>query len=329
LERALSNHRWCCCGSAIDCCDMQSCTNFVTPTQINIQYSGVITRTYSTGQTVVLADYTWNVNSNSAFTMRGNTCTGDGPREFGCPTATLDYTWNVYLWVPEINNQTYLDPLPWPCSSCDANMDCNWNQLHCLQRQDTYYGVPRTVNGANVVFGSGCCQGRTVGKSPPILRLICCEICGCARPTILYTPATTLWTTADDYYVIDDQKCCYAGTPPGPIESPGAWIFPHFQISGRCGCPDGSTWDSPPGPYAQPTCETLPVVPGYTAFGIPQCPPPDCTGLPQTVVSQVNMVTYSWQCQVSGFPDPIVINFCNEDVTYTDTCNHTVIVVVA
>ncbi len=326
----MSNHRWCCCESTVnDCCDMQSCANFVVPTQINIQYSGVITRTYSTGQSVVLADYVWNINSNSAFVQRGNSCAGDAPREFGCPTAVLDYTYNAYFWIPEINPQTDNDPLPWNCSSCDEAMQCNWNQQHCLDRQDTYYGLPRVVTGANVLFPSGCCQGRTVGgKSIPVLRLLCCETCGCPRPTIMYTPSVTTWFTAADFYVIDEQQCCNnPSNPPGPQTSAGTWIFDAFQMSGQCGCPDGATWDAPPGPYVDPLCPGPPVVPGYAPFGIAACPGPDCNGLPQNVVVNVSGATYNWQCQIIG--PPLIITFCEETVTYTDTCQHAFTIVVA
>ena len=325
----MSNHRWCCCDGAIDCCDMQSCANFVTPTQINIQYSGVITRTLSTGQSFVVSDYTWNINSNSAFTMRGNNCTGNSPREFGCPTATLDYTYNNYLWQAEVTSQTDADPTP-PCPSCDASMNCDWNGQFCLERQETYYGGVHTVAGADVAFPSGCCQGRTsVEYDPPVLRLICCEICGCARPTILYTPSVTVWTTANDFYVLDELMCCYP-SPPGPVQTPGTWIFDAFQMSGKCGCPDGSTWNSPPGPYADPACPTVPVVPGNNLSGWPGvngCPPPDCVGLPQQTATQVSSYTFTWTCEQVG--PPIVLNQCSETVTFTETCQHALTIVVA
>lgn len=317
----MSNHRWCCCDPAIDCCDMQSCSNFVTPTQINIQYSGVITRTYSTGQSVVLADYTWNINSNSAFTMRGNNCTGDAPREFGCPTATLDYGYNLYAWVPEINPQTDNDPLPWNCSSCDAGMNCDWSGQQVFGGQSTWYGLPRVVTGANILFSSGCCQGRTVtDAAPPVLRLICCEICGCARPTILYTPSTTVWYTVDD--VNDEYQtnvCVNPTSPPTTVTQPGTWLFDAFQMSGQCGCPTGATWNSPPGPFVDPYCPGPPVVPG--------CPTADCTGLPQSLVVNVSSDTYNWTCEIVGPPQ--TITFCSETVTYTDTCQHAFTIVVA
>lgn len=321
----------CCCGGeppVVDCCDMQSCPNFVAPTSIVIQYSGVITRTFSTGQSVVLADYSYTLASDSAFIERGDNCSGDAPREFGSETATLEYEFNAYSWVPEINNQSYLDPLPWPCSSCDASMNCDWNGLHCLQRKDTYSGASRVVSGDNLLFPTGCCQGRVVGKAPPVLRYLCCDTCGCARPTILYTPTTTIWATEDDLYTIDDQLCCYATPPPGPVTAPGTWVFDAFTISGRCGCPGASTWNSPPGPYTDPSCPPLPVVPGYAAFGIIGCPSSDCSGLAQNVVADTNTTTYYWQCQVSGFPDPVVINFCEATVSWTDVCTHTVTVTV-
>ena len=328
----MSNHRWCCCDGAIDCCDMQSCANFVTPTQINIQYSGVITRTLSTGQSFVVADYTWNINSNSAFTMRGNNCTGDSPREFGCPTAMLDYTYNSYYWLPKTFNQTDNDP-PLPCDSCDG-LNCDWDGSFCLQDHFTAYGLPRQVTGADVGFPSGCCQGRTsVEYPPPVLRLICCDICGCARPTILYTPSVTIWATPDDFYVSDTDQCCYYPpfTPPGPVTTPSTWVFPQFQMSGKCGCPDGSTWDAPPGPYAEPTCPTIPTVPGNGLSGWPgvgSCPVPDCNGLPQQVTTIGGPYTWTWQCELILNPPP-QINFCSETVTYTDTCQHSLTIVVA
>ncbi len=318
----MSNHRWCCCDQAIDCCEMQSCSNFVTPTQINIQYSGVITRTYSTGQSVVIADYTWNINSNSAFTMRGNNCTGDAPREFGCPTAMLDYGYNLYAWSPEINPQTDNDPLPWNCSSCDAGMQCDWSGQHVFGGQSTWYGLPRVVTGANTVFEDGCCQPRQViGESVPVLRLSCCDICGCARPTIMYTPSTTLWYTVDDLNDEYQTNVCVNPTAsPTFVTQPGTWYFLPFQMSGQCGCPDGATWNSPPGPFVDsPLCLGPPVVPG--------CPGPDCKNFPQNVVVNVDGATYSWTCEL--IISSQVVTFCDETVTYTDTCQHAFTIVVA
>lgn len=325
----MSNHRWCCCDPAIDCCQIQSCSNFVTPTQITIDYTGTITRTLSTGQSFVVQDFKYTLVSNSAFVQRGNNCTGDSPREFGCPTALLNYEENQYLWIPMARWQTDIDPLPYACSACDAGMNCNWNGLFCLYRKDRFLGAVRQVGGSNIGTDD-CCRPRLVTENPPVIRFLCCDVCGCARPSLWYTPATTVWSTANDFYTIDEDLCCNDNPPPGPQTTGGTYIFPPFLISGACGCPDANTWAHPPGPYAETGCPfPLPVVPGIVGIGFPAvnpCPTPDCKGLPQSVSTFMGGYTFEWQCQQLG--PPLVVDFCSETVTYTDTCQHTLTVVI-
>jgi len=312
------NLRWCCCeGTLNDCCEMQSCSGFVAPTQITITYSGTVTRTWSTGQSAVIATYTYTIQSDSAFTQRGNNCTADSPREFGCPTATLTYNYNGYEYQPQdIVGEDYRSGHV-PCGGCDANFLCDLDIVYCLYQTANFYGTSRVVNGSgSPLFGSGCCQPRVTNDS--VLRLLCCESCKCVRPAVMYTPAVTLWFTANDFYTIT-PGCC--NTDVGG-SGPGTWIMPRFQILGKCGCPDATTW-------SQANIVTDCAPPDYIcAGGSICCGPLSCSGLPTGVIS-TGAEAWSWQCQSdSGDPLNPIINFCEVTVGYTDVCNQTLTVTI-
>lgn len=317
----MSNHRWCCCGGDIDCCEMQSCANFVTPNSITITYNGTITRHWSTGQSEIVAEYTYTIASNSAFTQRGNNCTGDAPREFGCNTALLSYDYKLHNWVPDVTSDNYLSG-GLPCSGCDAvTFLCDLDIVYCKERTIRYYGTNRTVNGLHQLFASGCCQPRSGNNA--VLRLSCCVSCGCARPAIMYTPSVTLWFTANDFYTLT-PGCCTSD----PSESgAGTWTLPAFQIHGQCGCPTGTTWSASnivtncAAPDVVFISDT--VLPGYGSCGFM-----DCNGLPQGTVYSVKL-PYSWTCESdSGDPLNPTINFCEVTISAYDECSQSITVTV-
>ena len=317
----MSNHRWCCCGGDIDCCEMQSCANFVTPNSITITYTGTITRHWSTGQSEVVAEYTYTIASNSRFTQRGNNCTGNAPREFGCNTALLSYDYKLHNWAPDVSYDSYLTG-PGPCSGCDAvTYLCDYDIVYCKERTIRYYGTNRTVNGLHQLFASGCCQPRSGNNA--VLRLSCCVSCGCARPAIMYTPSVTLWFTANDFYEYT-PLCCNSDTPDS---GPGTWTLPAFQIHGECGCPTGTTWSASNIVTNCAAPDVVFIAPDVL-YGYGSCGFMDCNGLPQGTVYSVKL-PYSWVCESdSGDPLNPIFNFCDITISAYDECAQTITVTV-
>lgn len=314
----MSNHRWCCCDGAINCCDMQSCANFVTPNSITVTYTGTITRHWSTGQSEVVVEYTYTVASDSAFTQRGNSCRADQPREFGCPTAQLSYDYKLHFYSADTVNEDYLTGNQ-PCGGCDDQYKCDYDIVYCRYRTDRYYGTPRTVTGSSFLFGSGCCQHRLSNNS--VLRLLCCNNCGCARPAVHYTPSVTLWFTAADFYTIT-PLCCNSDPP---FSNAGTWSLPQFQVMAKCGCPVLGSWSSS---NIVTDCASPDVASdGYTGSGS-SCGLLDCTGLPQGVTGSFKFY-YTWNCTAdSGDPFNPTIDFCETTVTAYDTCAQTITVTI-
>ena len=318
----MSNHRWCCCGGDIDCCEMQSCANFVTPNSITITYTGTITRHWSTGQSEVVAEYTYTIASNSRFTQRGNNCTGDSPREFGCNTALLSYDYKLHNWAPDVSYDSYLTG-PGPCSGCDAvTYLCDFDIVYCKERTIRYYGTNRTVNGLHQLFGSGCCQPRAGNNS--VLRLLCCVSCGCARPAIMYTPSVTLWFTANDFYEYT-PLCCNSDTPDS---GPGTFPLSAFQIHGECGCPTGTTWSASNIVTNCAPPDVLSISDTVLFGGYGSCGFMDCNGLPQGTMYTIKL-PYSWVCESdSGDPLNPIFNFCDITISAYDECAQTITVTV-
>lgn len=314
----MSNHRWCCCDAAISCCDMQSCANFVTPNTITVTYSGTITRHWSTGQSEVVVEYTYTVASDSAFVQRGNSCTADAPREFGCPTAQFSYDYKVHFYSPDTNNESYLTGNQ-PCGGCDDQYKCDYNIVYCRYRTDRYYGTPRTVNGQAFLFGSGCCQHRLSNNS--VLRLLCCNNCGCARPAVHYTPSVTIWSTANDFYTLT-PLCC---TSDPPFSGNGAWVLPQFQVMAKCGCPVLGSWASS---NIVTDCASPDVAGDFISGQGTACGLLNCSGLPQGVTGS-NKFHYTWNCEAdSGDPLNPTIDFCEITVSAYDECAQTITVTI-
>ena len=314
----MSNHRWCCCEGAIDCCEMQSCANFVTPNTITVTYSGTITRHWSTGQSEVVVEYTYTVASDSAFVQRGNSCTADAPREFGCPTAQFSYDYKVHFYSPDVNPEDYLTGHV-DCGGCDANFECDLDIVYCRYRTDRYYGTPRTVNGQAFMFGSGCCQHRLTNNS--VLRLLCCNNCGCARPAVHYTPSVTIWSTANDFYTLT-PLCC---TSDPPFSGGGAWVLPQFQVMAKCGCPVLGSWTSS---NIVTDCASPDVAGDAISGQGSACGLLNCSGLPQGVTGSFKF-HYTWNCYSdSGDPLNPIVHFCEQTVSAYDECAQTITVTI-
>lgn len=324
------NLRWCCCeGTLNDCCEMQSCSGFVTPNQITITYGGTVQRTFSNGQVITLMTYQWQIQSNSAFTQRGNNCEGktyDPPREFGCPTATLNYSHTWTLTQADTASGSYLDSPPVPCNGCDPTTYlCDLDVVYCATEQWAANGAPRVVNGA--LAPVGCCGTRADNTS--VLRYLCCETCKCPRPTIVYSPATTIWATAND--TLDHEViagCC--GQTGSTDSQPNTWVFDGFGISGKCGCPDGTTWSPFANPVTASGCDPPRPV-GYFSFGgltYPSCTSIDCTGQHDGVI-EVGGECWEWFCYSdSGDPFNPTVNVCSACITWVDTCSQIITVTI-
>jgi hypothetical protein len=297
---------------------MQSCANFVTPNTITVTYSGTITRHWSTGQSAVVVEYTYTVASDSAFVQRGNSCTANAPREFGCPTAQLTYDYKLHYYTPDVTPEDYQTGHV-ACGGCDANFECDVDIVYCRSRTDRYYGTTRTVSGAGTPFGSGCCQPRTSNSS--VLRLICCNNCGCARPAVMYTPSVTLWFTAADFYTLT-PLCC---NPETPISSSGTWTLPQFQVMGACGCPTASTWNAS---NIVTDCASPDVAGDFISGQGSACGMLNCSGLPQGVTGSFKF-NYAWNCYSdSGDPLNPIVHFCEQAVSAYDECAQTITVTI-
>lgn len=289
----MSNHRWCCCGEAGDCCDMQNCATFVAPNSITITYTGTITRTFDTGQVCTLAEYTYTISSVGNFQPRGNSCDpefpGTPPRHFSCPQANISYQYRTWAWQPKNLVVTcpcppWCETPPWiyPCSACIPpdetgtvyNMTCdarprdaNYFLLVC---RDTYTGNTRMIQGAGHTDpgwiqeqSADCCTASiapTTGQKHAI-TLFCCENCKCARPTILFSPETNQILAGfhsllgHDTYTHEEIIC---SPNIGTTTVTGAWETNWFSLSGECGCPDSATWSNPIGVQCSPLA--MPVV---------------------------------------------------------------------
>jgi hypothetical protein len=297
---------------------MQSCANFVTPNTITVTYSGTITRHWSTGQSEVVVEYTYTVASDSAFVQRGNSCTEDGPREFGCPTAQFSYDYKVHFYSSDTDNEDYLTGNQ-PCGGCDDQYKCDYNIVYCRYRTDRYYGTPRTVSGQAFLFGSGCCQHRLTNNS--VLRLLCCNNCGCARPAVHYTPSVTIWSTANDFYTLT-PLCC---TSDPPFSGNGAWVLSQFQVMAKCGCPVLGSWTSS---NIVTDCASPDVAGDFISGQGSACGLLSCSGLPQGVTGS-NKFLYTWNCSAdSGDPLNPTIDFCEITVSAYDECAQTITVTI-
>lgn len=264
----MSNHRWCCCGEATDCCDMQNCSTFVAPTKIKFEYIGSIVRQWSSGQNCTLHTLTYTVESEGPFFAYGNNCDGEfgiPQRRFFSENAKVSYTKEEYFWQPkdiqawcedascgQTNDPAFVD-----CTACtQASNFCECRPLDAnffgLYRKVTCTGAPRIIAGMTSPIGgespSGCCIPIPPVGATQAVSLSCCVSCGCARPTISFTPAgpsppfctgTILSgsdTCTDTYY----QFC---GNTASTTTTAADFFMPSMVFSGKCGCPAADTWN--------------------------------------------------------------------------------------
>lgn len=364
----MSNHRWCCCGEAGDCCDMQNCATFVAPNSITITYTGTITRTFDTGQVCTLAEYTYTISSVGNFQEHGDNCDSQfltPARRYSCPNAHVSYQYRTWAWQPknfdvECECPPYCSTPTWmyPCSACIPpdetgtvyNMTCdcrprdaNYFKLMC---RNTYTGTTRQIPGSrnydpgwSFNIGEECCVN---GVVPPTgraaaLTLFCCDVCGCARPTVLFSPETTnaaspgvVVLTGNDT-LTEELISCNPTT--GNTTTASGWELPWFALAGECGCPDASTWSNP---VWQPsdTClgQALPVVNQFsylvpcTNAVMSGCSPTlTCDGLPQGVCEN-GKLSFTGTCV--RVEDPTNSTVCSYQFSYTDNVTQSVSVVI-
>jgi hypothetical protein len=269
--------RWCCCGTAVDCCDMQNCATFVKPNSITFTYTGSIVRQYSTGQNCTLATYTYTIESVGAFIEDGTNC--DSPNlipqnRFWCQQARVSYVREDFFWQAkdiqvwcEDDSCGQTNPA-WvaTCSACTpASNYCECRPVDAnffgLVSKDTYVGNPRIING---ITGQGfdsqppCCM-----PTPPVgfmqaIAYHCCVVCGCARPTISFTPAgpspqgcAGTFLSGSDTRTVTTYAFCQ--NTASVVTDPWVQYMPHMIFSGKCGCPRIDTWANPV--HEQDTCK--------------------------------------------------------------------------
>jgi hypothetical protein len=361
----MSNHRWCCCGEAQDCCDMQNCATFVAPNSITITYTGTLTRTFDTGQVCTLATYTYTIESVGNFTQHGNSCDAPfltPPRTFRCPNARVSYQYTIWAWQPK--DFDVVCPCPpfcsdptwvYPCSACIPpdetglvfNMSCdcrprdaNYFKLIC---KNTYTGTSRVIPGALPAEwpspAIGCCFTDAIPQAGlrAALTYYCCDVCGCARPTISFTPESTnpvgqpgvVILTGSDTLTEEIIAC---NPTLGTTTSDGGWSLNWFSIAGDCGCPDAATWANPVWTtniacqgYAMPSVSTPTLLMPCTNANISGCKGQmTCNGLTQGVC-ETGKLSFEGICvdQVTG--DGTV---CSYQFSYSDSLTQTMAVVI-
>jgi hypothetical protein len=267
--------RWCCCGNAVDCCDMQNCATFVKPNSITFTYTGSIVRQYSTGQNCTLATYTYTIESVGAFIEDGTNC--DSPNlipqnRFWCQQARVSYVREDFFWQAK-DIQVYCEDdgcgntnPAWvaTCSACTpASNYCECRPVDAtffgLLSKDTYVGNPRIINGITGTGGESppCCS-----PTPPVgfmqaIAYHCCVVCGCARPTISFTPAgptvptcSGVLLSGSDTRTVTTYAFCQ--NTASVVTDPWVQFMPHMIFSGKCGCPRIDTWANPV--HDQDTC---------------------------------------------------------------------------
>lgn len=342
---------------------MQNCATFVAPNSISIVYTGTITRTFDTGQVCTLAEYTYTITSDGNFLQHGNNCDAEfltPARRFSCTHANVSYQYRTWAWQPKNLIVTcpcppWCETPPWmyPCSACIPpdetgtvyNMTCDPRprdaNYFVLQCRNTYTGTTRRIKGADYndlawETDDCCVQGvRSTTGHHQALTLFCCDNCGCARPTILFSPETNTLAPGEHYLTGHDtltEEAITCNPVNGTTTTDSAWYTNWFALSGNCGCPNSSTWGNPI--WVQCHSFALPVVFHTNPVDLVPCTgavlsscyvTPNCTGLPQGVCENGKLLL-SGLCY--RFDDPTNSTYYQYGFSYTDSVTQSVSVII-
>jgi hypothetical protein len=288
---------------------MQNCATFVKPNSITFTYTGSIVRQYSTGQNCTLATYTYTIESVGTFLEHGNNCDAEfltPQKRFYCEQAQVSYVREEYFWQAKdiqvwCEDDSCGETNPAWVAACGACTPAS-NYCECrpvdanffgLVSKETYTGTARIIDG---ITGTGadsasCCSPTPPPKKKQALAYHCCVVCGCARPTISFTPGGpsvagcngTLLSGFDTRTVTTYAFC---NNTASVVNEPWVQYMPNMIFSGKCGCPAADTWVNPV--HEQDTCEWCGVsdASGPDIVYTPQSscyPLIQCEGLPQGV----------------------------------------------
>ena len=305
----------CCCGGGPivgSCCDMQRCATFVKPNSITFTYTGALVRQFSSGQNCTLATYTYTIESVGVFIEDGNNC--DAPfltpqNRFFCPQARVSYVREEYSWSAkdiqvwcEDRSCGIINP-SWvaSCSACTpASNYCECRPVDAnffgLDAKRTYVGTPRVIDG---ITGNGgeappCCAPSPFAGYMQAIAYHCCDVCGCFRPTISFTPAGPsiqgcTGTLLSGHDTLTTTTYAYCNNTPSVVSEPWVQFIPIMIFSGKCGCPRADTWSNPV--HAQDTCTWCAPSnasgPDVVYSPLSGCfPVIQCDGMPQGVCEQ-------------------------------------------
>lgn len=353
----MSNHRWCCCGGNLpaNCCELQNCEGFVQPNSITITYTGKIERHYSHGQICTLSEYTYTIESVGSFSTFGNSCDAEfltPDRLFYCPQARVSYQKKDYVWQPSTVEVYCQDQACTPenpawtyeCGACTPESDfceCrplgpNWYKLYAT---GTATGTPRVIDGHSGPneFYASCCATRPGAMAA--LVYFCCDVCGCIRPTIAFTPKDTtegdgcfgIYLSGSDTYVYSETGNCNLN---GPSTTTSDWVqfLPAMVLAGECGCPSATTWSNPVWDFGACRACATSLAGGidYVFTFDSTCTPfITCDGLPQGVCASGKL---SFEALCIKYDDPGCQTFgavvCQYTLSFQDVVTQSVTVTI-
>ena len=308
----------CCCGGEVtDCCDWWTSCPVATPTTITITFTYEKVRYYSNGQRLPLEYETWSVQSANAISRKGLVCYDPLGYDDGCTQAkytyesgSISYAWNDYLDSTIDGTHGTISGSGANCTGCifrgyGTTPLCQANLLACEYRRDKYSYTGTLTGGSNSPIN--CAFGRSDGD---IIKYGCTTKCGCVQPFIQFRPSTNSVTGTFTSY----STCC--NDDPSVDPTPATIGVPSFTLTGKCGCPDTSTWDDPKFgcdgcPYASPF--------DYCAA---TC---GCKSVKQVNTLTTGTDTHSWLC-LNYTPDnqnPIIV-VCEKNIDWVEKCETTI-----
>jgi hypothetical protein len=295
--------RVCCCEPAMSsCCDFWACSGNTTPkTNITISFTFTNTRYYDTGESIVLSEGTWTVQSVGVSTRQGTNCTSGLWDGFAVALVTWDYKVRTPAFLHTGTGSTIDGTTetanPAACAGClYPGPSCKYDGALCTDVYVRDYG------------------SQTITGSPNALRYECHTGCfGCVRPMVSYTPPSiTLTGLQTTQYLCE----CRLDPDVGPDSS--IILFNGFSVAGACGCPTVDTWVDPISITTNPTGQCGPQNIPYNAC-ILAC---NCEFIDAAeFTTGKGSITLTWQCQ-DFYPDPTepVTIECSRTITYYDRC---------